>query len=462
MQKLRYNVLLSTLFAISVAVQAAPIDPSIVEKATQLRDEAQKSELAYELLSSLTTEVGARHPGTPGEKAGIVWAERELKRLGFDKVYLEPFSLKGWVRRTETAAIVYPSPQSLVVTALGYSSSTPEQGLVAKVAAFDSYEALADVPDNSLDGRIVFINKRMEKARDGAGYGPVVIARSSGASLAAKKGASGIVIRSVGTSGQRFAHTGHMQYAPESQKIPAAALSAPDADQLERLLTSGHDVELMLNLQTQDLGDITSYNVVGEITGRERPDEFVVLGGHLDSWDLGTGALDDGAGVALTMAAAHLVKKHLTQAPKRSLRVVLWGAEEVGLIGAKAYAKRHLNEVAQLMVGSESDFGAGRIYGLQASVSEQALPLVDAMAQVLGPLGIARYPGQTTGGPDMIPLAQLGVPAMRLMQDGTDYFDYHHTPNDTLDKVEPAQLRQNLAAWVVYAYMTAEWTGSFR
>ncbi len=434
----------------------------IISKATELREIAKQSDLSYDLLRSLTTEVGARHPGTPGELAGIKWAERELTKLGFDKVYKEKFSMQGWVRVTESAKIVTPSEQNLVVTALGYSTSTDMNGLTAELALFDSYEELEKAEDDSLDGKIVFINRRMNKARDGSGYGPAVIARGRGASLAATKGASGILIRSIGTSGNRFAHTGNMTYDPDVHKIPAAALSAPDADQIERLLDDGHKVSVSLNIQTQDLGDTESYNVIGEITGRERPEEVVIIGGHLDSWDLGTGALDDGAGVAITMATAKLIKDHLKTPPRRTIRVILWGAEEVGLIGAKAYALRHQDDLSNFVIGSESDFGAGPIYGLQTSVSDQARPVIDAMAQVLGPLNIVRYPGETSGGPDMIPLSQRGVPALRLLQDGTDYFDYHHTPNDTFDKVKPENMKQNVAAWVVFTYMAAEWPGYFR
>ncbi len=461
------RILISALLAFGLTTHSNAQEDSqdlksLVEVATDLREKASKSDLSYELLSSLTTEVGARHPGTPGEAAGIEWAMRELKKLGFDKVYKEQFSMKGWIRKTETAKVLSPSEQNLVVTALGYSTSTSKQGLTADVVMFESYEALQEAEDDSLGGQIVFINKRMNKARDGSGYGPAVIARGRGASLAAKKGASGIVIRSIGTSGNRFAHTGNMNYDSDVKKIPAAALSAPDADQLERLFAAGHDVTINLNLQTQDLGDTKSYNVIAEVTGREKPNEVVIIGGHLDSWDLGTGALDDGAGVALTMAAAHLIQQHLDEPPRRTIRVILWGAEEVGLIGAKAYAERHEDELNNFIIGSESDFGAGPIYGLQTSVGEQARPIIDAMAEVLGPLNIVRYPGETSGGPDMIPLSQRGVPALRLLQDGTDYFDYHHTPNDTFDKVKPENMQQNLAAWTVFAYMAAEWPGYFR
>lgn len=443
-----------------------PVAKETIDKATSLRDKAIKDDSAYEILKSLTTEVGARHPGTPGEKAGIEWGINKLKALGFDKVYTEDVKMNGWVRGIETAEVLIPSYQKLTITALGRSKSTPEGGLEAQIVHFESYADLEKAADGSLKGKIAFISNRMERFKNGAGYGRANIARSKGHELAAKKGAEALLIRSIGTDDHRNPHTGATNVAMGYTMVPAVALSNPDADQLVRLIGYGHSPKIRLNIQTKDLGPIVTKNVIGEMTGRELPNEVVVIGGHLDSWDLGTGAVDDGAGVAIAMATAVLIKNNTEMRPRRTIRVILWGAEELGLIGARAYAKAREADgtIANHVIGSESDFGAGPVYGLQSSdnISPNAIHVVDTMAGLMGELGVTRRSGNTSGGPDMMPLAALGVPALNLMQDGTDYFDLHHTPDDTFDKVNPEHMRQNVAVWTVFAFIAAEWPGSFK
>ncbi|MEW6989143.1 M20/M25/M40 family metallo-hydrolase [Colwelliaceae bacterium 6441] len=443
-----------------------PVSKETKDITVSLRDKAIEDNSAYEILKSLTTEVGARHPGTLGEKAGIEWGIKKLKALGFDKVYTEDVKMNGWVRELETAEIILPSYQKMVVTALGRSKSTPKGGLEAEIVHFNTYAELEKAQDASLKGKIVFISNRMERFKNGAGYGAANIARSKGHELAAQKGAEAILIRSIGTDDHRNPHTGATSVAMGYTAVPAVALSNPDADQLVRLMEFGHQPKIRLNIQTKDLGPIVTKNVIGEITGRELPNEVVVIGGHLDSWDLGTGAVDDGAGVAIAMATGAFIKKNATITPRRTIRVILWGAEELGLIGARAYAKAREEDgtVANHVIGSESDFGAGPIYGLQSSknVSPSALHVIDTMASLMGKLGVSRRSGDTSGGPDMIPLAALGVPAVNLMQDGTDYFDLHHTPDDTFDKVNPEHMRQNLAVWTIFTFIAAEWPGSFK
>jgi carboxypeptidase Q len=443
-----------------------PVSKETKDIAISLRDKAINDDSAYEILKSLTTEVGARHPGTPGEKAGIEWAVSKLKALGFDKVYSEDVEMNGWIRGLETAEILLPSYQKMIITALGRSKSTPEGGLEAEIVHFKSYADLEKAADGSLKGKIAFISNRMQGFKDGSGYGPANIARSKGHELAAQKGAEALLIRSIGTDDHRNPHTGATNVAMGYTAVPAVALSNPDADQLVRLMDYGHTPKIRLNIQTKDLGPIVTKNVFGEITGRELPNEVVVIGGHLDSWDLGTGAVDDGAGVAIAMATAAFIKDNTIIRPRRTIRVILWGAEELGLIGARAYAKARQDEgsIANHVIGSESDFGAGPVYGLQSSsnVSPNAIHVIDTMAGLMGKLGVSRRSGNTTGGPDMIPLSALGVPALNLMQDGTDYFDLHHTPDDTFDKVNPEHMRQNLAVWTVFAFIAAEWPGSFK
>lgn len=450
----------------SYANSIIPVSEETQNTTTSLRDKALKDDSAYEILKSLTTEVGARHPGTPGEKAGIEWGVKKLKALGFDKVYTEDVKMNGWLRGVETAEIILPSYQKMIITALGRSKSTPEKGLEAEIVHFENYAALEKAQDGSLKGKIAFISNRMERFKNGAGYSPANIARSKGHEIAAQKGAEALLIRSIGTDDHRNPHTGATNVAMGYTMVPAVALSNPDADQLVRLLDYGHTPKIRLNIQTKDLGPIVTKNVIGEITGSERPDEVVVIGGHLDSWDLGTGAVDDGAGVAIAMATASLIKSNTDNNPRRTIRVILWGAEELGLIGARAYAKAREEDgsIAKHIIGSESDFGAGPVYGLQSSssISPNALHVVDTMATLMGELGVTRRPGNTSGGPDMIPLSALGVPAINLMQNGTDYFDLHHTPDDTFDKVNPEHMRQNVAAWTVFTFIAAQWPGSFK
>jgi Zn-dependent M28 family amino/carboxypeptidase len=244
--------------------------------------------------------------------------------------------------------------------------------------------------------------------------------------------------------------------------IPVIAVSNPDADHLRRLHNSGEAIEMRIRSTAGWRGEVTSGNVVLDLIGRENPDEIVLIGGHLDSWDQGTGAVDDGAGVAITTAAAALIAQ-LPQRPRRTIRVVMFGAEEVGLLGARAYAEQHADEIGNHVLATESDFGARTVWQLVSNVSDEGTPAIDAVGDIIGPLGIVRggsnVPG---GGPDIIPLAMQGVPTVRLSQNGSDYFDLHHTPDDTLDKIDPDELAQNVAAYVALVYLAAELDVDFR
>ncbi len=451
-------VLLSVLFHANTVYAAGKLSSEELEYLEQLRDKAYSSDLAYQILESLTTEVGPRMAGTEGDARAVAWAEDKFKQLGFDKVWKEPVTFPSWHRGEEYAEILSPFPQKVMVTALGNSVGTGEQGVRGEIVHFETFEDLQQAERGEVEGKIVFISHKMTKTRDGSAYGKAVVARSKGASVAGSKGAKAIVIRSIGTDHDRLPHTGNMNYAEGVTRIPAAALSNPDADLLLNQLRRG-TVELGLTLTSAAGEDYTSYNVIGEITGTERPDEVIVIGGHLDSWDLGTGAVDDGAGVALTMAAAKLIAEG--KRPKRTIRVILWANEEQGLFGAKAYAKAHAHEMDKHITGAESDFGAGPIWSIDWSSENEREPLVDQMVAILKPLGIAKGKPRATSGPDLWPLRALGMSTFALRQDGTDYFDLHHTANDTLDKVNPEHLRQNLAAWAVFAYATAQVEGHF-
>jgi len=412
----------------------------------QLQAETAVLPLSYQITEQLTTEVGPRLAGSPADLAAVQWAEKKMQVLGFDKVWREPFVTPYWQRGHARLEVLSPYPQSMVLTALGGSVGTGPAGIDATVLMFDSLEQLMTANPAQVRGKIVFINKAMTKDKAGSQYGKVVGARSKGAVEAAKLGATALIIRSVGTSQNRFAHTGKMQYDPVVTKIPAVAISVPDAEQLARILTKAPEAKLKLQMDNHQVEDATSHNVIGEITGSERPDEIVLIGAHLDSWDTGTGALDDGAGVGLVLAAAHQIKQQ--GRPKRTIRVVLYGNEEGGLVGARAYAAKHANELKNHVLASESDFGAGRIWQFSTRFGPKAQTEGTALAKQLAPLGITQGGNDAFGGPDVSVLTPLGVPVLSLEQDGTDYFDYHHTPNDTLDKIDPAALLQNEQAWV--------------
>ncbi len=442
-----------TLFAFQ-ADNAAPFSQATLDRAANLRERALKSNLGYEILESLTTEVGPRLAGSPADAAAVAWGQAKFKELGFDKVWTEEVTFPAWERGIETAAVISPYPQPLTVTALGHSVGTPETGIEAEVFRVDNLMQLNDADPAAVKGKIVFIDNKMERSRSGEGYGKAVGARAAGPSAAARLGAVALLIRSVGTDSHRMPHTGVTRYEDGIPAIPAAALSAPDANQLTQMLRRGKPVKVALKIGAREVGKGVSYNVIGEIRGTEKPEEVVVIGGHLDSWDLGTGALDDGAGCAIGMAAAKLIAEN--GRPRRTVRVVLFANEEAGLFGGEAYAAAHKADLANHVIGAESDFGAGRIYKFSTHVAPATRYVLEAVAKVLAPLGIELGDNQAGGGPDLGPIRKLGMPVATLHQDGTDYFDYHHTPDDTLDKVDPAALAQNVAAYAVFAYMCAE------
>ena len=464
MRRLPLTLLAASLLLAAGTASAADtaIPATAVKTAEQLRDRALDDGTAYAVLKSLTTEVGPRLAGSEADQRARDWAVAKFKALGFDKVYVEPVTYPKWVRRHESGAIVAPFPQPFVLTALGYSPGTPAGGLTAQVVGFDSLAALKAADPATIKGKIVYVGFRMQRHQDGHDYGMGSMVRVAGPVIAAEKGAAGYLLRSAGTDAhQRIAHTGVTGFKPGDKAIPAAALSNPDADQLERALAYGKPVTVKLDLDCGFDGEYTGANVIGEITGRKHPDQVVAIGGHLDSWDPGTGAIDDGAGVAISMAAAKLIHD-LPQRPDRTIRVIAFANEEMGLWGARAYADRHAKDVSKFMLGTDSDLGAGKIYRMSASVAPYARPAMAQIADVLKPLGVAydaSRPGG--GGSDLGSMHAKGMAALTLNQDATHYFDWHHTPNDTLDKVDPKELAQNVAVYAAWAYMAAQADGDF-
>ncbi|MDT8438629.1 MAG: M20/M25/M40 family metallo-hydrolase [Wenzhouxiangellaceae bacterium] len=453
MNRLLPLLALALLISAPAAAQFAESD---LAHARALRDAALARDLGFEITADLTTRVGHRLAGSENDPRAVAWAVETLERFGFDRVWTEPATFPTWRREHERVAIVAPVAQELVALAIGFSPATPEGGISAEVVMVDDLAALEAIEPSAVEGRIVFIRNRMVRARDGSGYGPAVAARSQGSRVAAEKGAAGLIIRSIGTSTNRFAHTGTMRFDFGTRRIPTAAISNPDADQLERLIGLAEPVRLVIDIGAQINEAYTSQNVIAEITGASQPEQIVALGAHLDSWDVGTGAIDDGAGVGIVTGAARAILE-AERRPARSVWVVLFAAEEIGLWGGRAFAEAHGENIENFQLLAESDFGAGPIYSLEARVNDAAWPVIEAIQRELEPLGIAMG-GRTEarGGPDFIPISALGAAAVDLRQDGTRYFDYHHTENDTLDKIDPSEMRQNVAAYAMLAWLAAQ------
>jgi hypothetical protein len=443
-----------SLLAVALFASAAPaiaqqsiatLPPPVVTdpKVAALRDRALDDRYAWDIVEGLTTEVGQRLAATEAEARARDWAVRRLTAMGFSNVRVEPFTMPVWTRGPESAEIVSPFPQKLAVAALGYSGSTGPAGVTGEIVYFDSVDALRAAPDHAVRGKIVFIDHHMMPAQDGSGYGQFGAPRRLGPTIASKKGALAIVIRSIGTDHHRNPHTGVQNFTDGATPIPAGALAVPDAEQLVRILKRDRPVIMHLTLVSQRSEGAHSGNVIAEIPGRDPKAPILLVGGHLDSWDLGTGAIDDGTGVAITAAAA----KRIMDAgrPLRTIRVVWFGAEEPGGFGGKAYAAAHGKEAHA--IAGESDFGADRVWRFSSQLSKTDPATYALLTAALAPLGITKNDKGEADGTDVEPTIAAGAPWISLNQDGTRYFDYHHTPDDTLDKIDPAQLRQNVAAW---------------
>ena len=443
----------------TIAADALPAG-SLVATASSLGQRALNDPAAFNFVESLTTEIGQRLAGTEAHRRAVAWAETRLKEAGFENVHSEQFTLPAWIRGAESAEIVGTVPQHLAVTTLGGSVATDTNGVEAEVSLFRTYDELLAAAPGSLNGKIAVVTQRMVRAQDGSGYGAANQIRRRGSSEAAKRGAVAYLLRSLGTDNHRLPHTGALNYEDGAPRIPAAALAIPDADQLERLAALG-PVRIRLLLAPTVRESAPSWNVVGEIKGRERPEEIVLIGGHLDSWDLGTGATDDGAGVAIVFGAARLIGG-LLQRPSRTIRVVLFGAEEMNFSGA-AYAQAHQEETAKIVVASEADFGARNVYSVQLPVGAAASDFGKTLDRIIAPLGanLDRRPA-LGGGDDIRELQKAGVPVVSLRQDGLDYFDTHHTADDTLDKIDPKQLNQAVAVWSAFTYLAAASDVDFR
>ncbi|MFN8588190.1 MAG: M20/M25/M40 family metallo-hydrolase [Candidatus Eisenbacteria bacterium] len=452
--------MLVSALAATPSSAAEPFTHDQLDAARAVRERALADDTGYDLLRSLTTEVGPRLCGTPGDARAVAWALARLKALGFANVHAEPVKVPHWVRGTPRVEIVAPFAQPMVAVTLGGSIATPDSGIAADVVGVSSMAELALLPDSLVRGRIVYFGGRMTRSTTGSGYGAAVPVRGRGAGEAGKRGAVAVIIRSIGTDHDRVGHTGGMRFEKDEKKIPAFALSIPDADLLERQLASGRTVRVRLRDDSYFADSAMSANVVGEIPGRNPRAGVVVLGAHLDSWDLGQGAHDDGTGVAIMTAAARLIGQSGVR-PLRTIRVVLFANEEFGLSGAREYARAHAAEAATITAGMESDLGAFRPLSFSSRVDPALLPVVRAMGTVLAPLGVPHVGNEATGDADVGRLYDLGVPVFDLDTDASTYFDLHHTPNDTFDKVDPAMVRLNTACYASLAYLLADYAPGF-
>ena len=429
----------------------------------RLQQAALTSDYAYRQVAHLSNNIGPRLTGSAQAAKAVEYVASELKVIGCE-VQLEKVGVPHWVRGEEAAALVqWPgmaenTTQRIVVCALGDSVATAESGVIAEVLAVKNFDELKVLPRDKVAGKIVLFDYPYDKqmaaeGRGGEAYGEAVVYRADGPSAAARQGAVACLIRSVGGADYRIPHTGQTKYATDAPKIPAGAVTAEDADMIVDLVRQGQ-VKMKLVLTPQTLPGVESANVIGDIKGSEHPEQVIVISGHLDSWDLGTGAIDDGAGVAVSMEAANLIQKlHLK--PKRTIRVIAWMNEENGLAGSKQYAKDHEKEMSNHFAVMETDGGAGHPLGLNMHTKPEVKAILKPVAAILRDSGAGMLSLVEHCGADIEPMEKAGVPAFSPIQDSRFYFNYHHTAADTLDKIVPKELAENSAVVAVTAYSLA-------
>ena len=429
--------------------------------AAELRDKALDDPTAYDIVESLTTEVGPRLAGSPGAQRATEWGVAKLKALGFRNVRAEAYTTATWARGAESAEVLAPYPHQLVILGLGKGVPTPPGGMEAEAVVFTSLAEMMAQPPGSLNGKIAVVTQKMTRTQDGSGYGAAVRARAFGPSEAAWRGAVAFLVRSISTREDRLPHTGSLFYQDDAPRIPAAALAPSDAGLLERIAARGKPIRIRLNLQSTANPNGAAWNVVGEIPGRAKPEEIIVVGGHLDAWDPATGAHDDAAGIGITTAAAKLIGD-LPRSPRRTIRVVMWGSEETGGAG-QAYHDAHKAETAGTVLAGESDLGGDRIWAIRLPKGSAGAPELKALPALLAPLNIFIH-GQAAefAGSDTTEIQAAGVPVFSFSQDATRYFDIHHSADDTLERIDREQLNQNVAAWAAFLYLVADSDIDFR
>jgi carboxypeptidase Q len=429
-----------------------------------IRDMAQSSTYGYEQVRFLSNNIGPRMSGSPQAAAAVAYVAQQLRELGLD-VSLEPVKVRHWVRGREEAELVrYPgqvegTTQRILITTLGNTVATPERGITASVLVVDTFEQFDEMPPDQVKGKVVLFNYCFDDFGARAGrweqaYAAAVPYRSNGPARAAKKGAVAALVRSVGSSGFRLAHTGLTKYEEGTPQIPAGAVPAEDADLISELTREG-PVEIQLVLTPRELPSEQSYNVVADLKGDEMPEQIVVVSGHLDSWDLGTGALDDATGIGIAMDVVRIIKK-ICPHPKRTIRFVAWMNEENGGAGGRAYAQDHASELDKHVAAIEIDYGDGRPLGLNvAGPDERIAKLSEVLRIVVDPIGRILSVSDSPGA-DLRALNDKGVPAIAPLQDARHYFAYHHTAADTFDKVRLGEMRRVIDAIAPLVYALAQ------
>lgn len=442
------------------APPATPIADQYRDEAARIIEAALADHRAYEKLTYLTDRIGHRLSGSPGLEKAVAWSAQVMRDEGHENVRTEKVMVPHWVRGKESAAMVAPMAQPLVMLGLGGSVGTGPRGVTGEVVVVEDFDQL-DALGDQLEGKIVLYNKRMPPYTEehGTGYGEVSRYRVDGPSRAARLGARAVLVRSVTAFSLRTPHTGALRYQDDAPRIPAAAVSIEDAELIARLVAEGQTVKVRLTMGARNLPDAPSANVIAELVGREKPEEVVVIGAHLDSWDVGQGAHDDGAGCVMMMHALTLLRE-LGLQPRRTIRVVLFTNEENGLRGALAYAEQHAGEIPNHVTALEADTGSFTPLGFRVQADEHAVAQMSDIASLLAPIGATRAIASFSGA-DLIPLARAGVPTLGLDMDASTYFDYHHTPADTLDKVDPDILARNVATVATAAYVLADMPGRF-
>ena len=461
-KKLLFFVFLSS-FSVSLGAQQPSPTPALYTAATladlqKIQQASLASDYAYRQTAFLTNNIGPRLTGSPQAARAVEYVADEMRRLGLE-VRLQKLTVPHWVRGVETGELVEWSgmapetTQKIVLTALGGSVATDEKGLVAEVVVVESYEELNRLGAEAVRGKIVLFNVKFNKTlaelnQAGAAYGQISQYRGGGASAAARLGAAAVLVRSAGGSQNRLAHTGALRYADGVAKIPAAAVAFEDAETIAALAKNGK-VRMKLVLTPKTLPDTTSYNVLADLKGSDKADEIVVVGGHLDSWDLGTGALDDAVGVAMAMQTVFILKQ-LKMQPRRTIRVVAFMNEENGFVGANTYAAEA--DAAKHFAAIEGDLGASHPIGFIFAGKEEALAYLRPIAAVLEKQGSGQIDRQPTASSDISTLTAKGVPSFGPWFDTRTYFNYHHTEADTFDKVVPKELAENCSVMAVLAY----------
>ena len=447
-----FLVLTSVALTLSWTATGAPAEEAWLdayrEPASRIIGGALSGTFAWDRLAELTDGFGPRLAGSPQLENAILWALDKMKKDGLENVHTEKVMVPHWVRGAESAEVIRPASLPLVMLGLGGSIGTDAGGIEAETLVVRNFDELEAAGERAR-GKIVVYNVAF------ASYGQTVAYRASGASRAARLGASAVLLRSVGLPGLRTAHTGALSYTPRDPKIPAAAISLEDAEMLQRHQDRGQSAVVRLRMEAHFLEEAESANVVGELRGRERPDEVVVLGGHLDSWDVGAGAVDDGGGCLVTWTALKVLKD-LNLRPRRTIRVVLFTNEENGLRGGLAYRDAHKDELANHVMMLESDSGAFRPSGFGLSGNDRARTAVREIASLLDAIGASQVEAGG-GGADIGPSVRAGrIPSMSLEVDGSRYFLYHHTPADTVDKLNPMEMSLGVAAVGVMSYVIAD------